>query len=129
MTDKDISFKYYGWWRIIETSQWDQDHIDIIGSAPISFTGYDDRPGMFGLLDRVNCKVKKTGLFFTWKRAWEYDPVSGTGSVKLCKDGRLAGRIKIKEGDESTLITERAEEPEEPIPDPPSYRHKWRCRW
>ena len=129
MTDRDIPFEYYGWWRIIETSQWDNGDIDIIGKALISITGDDDRLRMSVLLAYVNCKVTKTGVSFTWKGAWEYDPVSGTGSVKLQKDGRLSGRIKIKNGDESTFIAERAEEPEEPIPDPPCYRDKWRRRW
>lgn len=69
---------------------------NIIGKALISITGDDDRLRMFVLLAHVNCKVTKTGVSFTWKGAWEYDPISGTGSVKLRKDGRLSGRIKIK---------------------------------
>ena len=103
--------------------------IDIIGKALISITGDDDRLRMFVLLAYVNCKVTKTGVSFIWKGAWEYDPISGTGSVKLRKDGHLSGRIKIKNGDESTFIAERAEEPEEPLPDPPSYRDKWLRKW
>jgi hypothetical protein len=129
MADADIPPEYYGWWRIIETSQWDNDDIDIIGTALISLTGYDDMLRMFVLLAHVNCKPTKRGVSFTWQGAWEYDPVSGTGSVRLRKDGRLAGRIRIKDGDESTFAAERAEQPDEPIPDPPSYRDKWRRRW
>jgi len=129
MTDKEIPEEYYGWWRIIETSQWDNGDIDIIGAALISLKGYDDRLRMFVLIAHVDCKPTKTGVSFTWKGAWEYDPVSGTGNVRLRKDGRLAGRIRIKDGDESSFIAERAEEPDEPIPDPPSYRDKWRRRW
>ena len=129
MANKDIPQEYYGWWRIIDTSQWAKKYIDTLGTALISLTGYDDRLRMFALLARVNCKTTKTGVSFTWRGAWEYDPVSGTGSVKLLKNGRLSGRIKIKNSDESTFIAERAEEPEEPIPDPPSYRDKWRRRW
>ena len=129
MADKDIPYEYYGWWRIIETSQWTNDHIDIIGTALISLTGYDDRLRMFALLAHVNSRPTKTGVSFTWEGAWEYDQVSGTGSVRLRKDGRLAGRIRIKGGDESTFIAERAEEPDEPIPEPPNYRDKWRRRW
>ncbi len=128
MVDREIPYEYYGWWRIIETSQWVNDDIDIIGPALISLTGYDDRLRMFVLLARVSCKPTKMGVSFTWEGAWEYDPVSGTGSVKLRKDGRLTGRIKIRDGDESSFIAERAEEPEDPIPDPPSYRDKW-GRW
>jgi hypothetical protein len=48
--------------------------------------------------------------------------------VRLGKDGKLHGRIKIKGGDESTFVAERAAEPAEPIPSPPSYRDKWRPR-
>jgi len=129
MTDVDIPPEYYGWWRIIKTSQWDSDGIDIMGTALISLTGYDDMLRMFVLLAYVDCKPTKTGVSFTWQGAWEYDPVSGTGSVRLRKDGRLAGRIRIKDGDESTFVAERAEQPDEPIPDPPSYRDKLRRRW
>jgi hypothetical protein len=129
MEERGIPSKYYGWWRIIETSQWDNDDIDIIGKAMISITGHEDRLRMFVLLAYVNCKVTKTGISFTWKGAWEYDPVSGTGSVKLRKDGHLSGRIKLKNGDESSFIAERAEEPEEPISDPPSFRDKWCRSW
>jgi len=129
MTDKDIPPEYYGWWRIIETSQWDSDHIDMIGTALLSLTGYDDQLRMFALLAHLNCRPTKTGISFTWKGAWEYDPVSGTGSVKLRKDGFLTGKIRIKDGDESNFIAERAKEPDEPIPEPPSYGDKWCRRW
>jgi hypothetical protein len=53
MIDRDIPFEYYGWWRIIETSQWDNDNIDIIGKALISITGDDDRLRMFVLLMEI----------------------------------------------------------------------------
>ncbi len=129
MTDKNIPHEYYGWWRIIETSQWDDDHIDMSGTAIISLTGYDDRLRMFTLLAHVNCRPTKTGVSFTWKGAWEYDPVSGTGSVRLRKDGLLSGKIRIKNGDESNFIAEKAEEPDEHIQEPPSYGNKWGRRW
>ncbi len=60
--------------------------------------------------------------------AREYDHLSDTGNVKLSRDGRLHGRVKIKDGDESTFIAERAGEPAVPVPDPPSYRDKWGSR-
>ena len=84
---------------------------------------------MFVLLAHLNCTPTKAGLTFTWNGVWEYDPVSGTGSVRLRKDGRLAGRIKIKDGDESTFVAERVDAPADHIPDPPRYRDKWRRRW
>ena len=128
MVEKDIPPEYYGWWRIIETSQWDDNSLDLIGTALISITGYDDRLRIFALLAYVNCWPTKTGVSLKFQGAWEYNPVSGTGSVKLRKDGLLTGKIKIKDGDESTFIAERTEEPCESIPSPPRYRHKWRRR-
>ncbi len=128
MEKEDIPYKYYGWWRIIETSQWANAGIDSIGAALISLTGHDDRLRMYTLLAHVNCKPTKKGVSFTWQGAWEYDPVSGSGCVRLRKDGRLVGRIRIKSGDDSTFIAEKAEEPNESIPEPPSYRDKWRRR-
>ena len=44
--------------------------------------------------------------------------------MRLRKDGSLSGWIRIEDGDESTFTAERADEPDEPIPDPPSYRDK-----
>ncbi len=55
--------------------------------------------------------------------------MSGTGHVKLGKDGRLRGKLRIKDGDRSDFIAERAEESDEPISPPPSYRDKRRRRW
>ncbi len=129
MTDGQIPHEYHGWWRILETSQWVNDDIDICGTALLSLTGLGDRLRMFVLLATVDCKATKTGISFTWEGAWEFDQVSGTGSVKLGKDGRLNGKFRIKNGDDSTFIAERTEAPKEPIPNPPSYRDKWRRRW
>jgi hypothetical protein len=84
---------------------------------------------MHCLLAYVNCKPTKTGVSFTWEGAWEYDQMSGTGRVTLGKDGRLKGTFRIKAGDSSSFVAVRAEEPDEPIPPPPSYRDKWRRRW
>ena len=128
MERDEIPDAYRGWWRITETTTWMTEDLDAIGTALISFTGSDDRLRMLYLLATINCKATKTGVSFTWKGAWEFDQMSGTGSVKLGKDGKLNGVFRIKHGDESTFVAERADEPIEPIPDPPSYRDKWRRR-
>jgi hypothetical protein len=40
---KPIQSDYRGWWRIVETSQWVNEGLDILGPALISLTGYGDR--------------------------------------------------------------------------------------
>jgi hypothetical protein len=116
-----------GWWRIVETSTWSSKRLDVLGPALLSLTGYGDRLRMHALLAEVNARATQSGVSFTWTGAWEFDPVSGSGRATLGRDGRLHG--KIKDGDESDFVAVRAEEPEVPIADPPSYRDKWRRRW
>lgn len=125
---ESLPSEYQGWWRIIDTSQWVNEGLDLLGPAMLSLTGGDDRLRMHALLAYVECRPTKFGVSFTWQGAWEFDPVSGSGRVVLGKDGRLRGSIRIKDSDSSTFIAERADEPDEPIPTPPSYRDKWR-RW
>jgi hypothetical protein len=129
MTDTTIPPDYHGWWRIVETGTWVNDYLEDLGPALLSLTGDDDRLRMHCLLAYVDARPTKSGVSFSWRGAWEFDPVSGTGNVKLGKDGRLRGKIKIRNGDDSTFLAVRAEPPDEPIEDPPSYRDKWRRRW
>ncbi len=84
---------------------------------------------MFVLLAHVQATPTKTGVSFTWQGAWEFDQLTGSGSVKLGKDGKLKGTFRIKDGDSSSFIAERADAPDQPIQEPPSYREKWRRRW
>lgn len=128
-THDAIPSESLGWWRITETSQWSSELLDTLGPAVLSLTGHADRLRMHCLLAYVNCKPTKSGVSFTWEGAWEYDPMSGSGRVRLRKDGRLVGSIRIKDGDSSTFVAVRTEEPAEPIERPPSYRDKWRKRW
>jgi len=124
-----IPSEYRGWWRIVDTSQWVNDDLDLLGPALISLTGTGDRLRMHVLLAYVNCKPTKSGVSFTWEGAWEFDQMSGSGRVTLRKDGRLRGVIRINDGDSSQFIAERSVEPDVPIQEPPSYRDKWRRRW
>jgi hypothetical protein len=129
MLHGSIPPEYAGWWRIRETSAWGTEALDMLGPAIISFgTEYGDRLRVIAILAHVNARFVRNGVSFTWEGASEYDPISGTGRARLDKDRRLKGTIRITDGDESTFVAERTGEPSAPIPDPPSYRDKWR-RW
>lgn len=129
MPHDSIPLEYAGWWRITETSSWGAKHLDMLGTALISFgTGRGDRLRVIAILADVNARFVRNGVSFTWSGASEFDPITGTGRARLGKDGRLKGTLVITGGDKSTFLAERSEEPSEPIPDPPSYHEKWR-RW
>lgn len=125
MTQGMLDPELEGWWRITETSQWANKYLDLLGPALLSLTGDGDRLRMHCLLAYVDVRPTKTGASFTWEGAWEYDPMTGSGIVKLARDGSLRGRLKIHRGDESDFVAVRTGEPGAPIPDPPSYRDKW----
>ena len=124
----DIPDELRGWWRIVETSQWMDDGLDDLGPALISFTGRDDRLRMQCLIADIRARPTATGVAFTWTGAWEWDPMSGDGDARIGEGGRLTGTLSIRDGDHSTFTAVRADQPDEPIPDPPSYRDKWRGR-
>jgi hypothetical protein len=52
----EFTHEYRGWWRIIETSQWVNDGLDILGPALLSLTGYGDRLRMHALLAYIKMK-------------------------------------------------------------------------
>jgi hypothetical protein len=60
MSSDELHPDLYGWWRITETSQWDDDDL---GTAVISITGHDDRLRMPHLL--VVRADQRGGLGFT----------------------------------------------------------------
>ena len=93
-----------------------------------SITGRNDRLRMHHLLADLTFEPTKLGASFSWEGAWENQQMTGTGSVKLSKDGTLRGKLAIRDGEASTFRARKAAEPAVPIPDPPSYWFNWRGR-
>ncbi len=56
MATNEVHADLYGWWRIIETSQWLNKHLDDLGPALISITGHADRLRNELGLDRAKAK-------------------------------------------------------------------------
>jgi hypothetical protein len=67
MSSEDLESDLRGWWRITETSQWENERLDDLGPAMIPITGYGDRLRMLCLLAYVNFKPTKGGASFTWE--------------------------------------------------------------
>lgn len=115
-----------GWWRITETEVWGEDVLGLLGPAMISFEGRGGRLRVLAILAYLECKPTKTGVSFTWEGSQELDPISGTGTARVCKDGLLPGTFRMKNGDTSRFVAERAEAPVEPIGEPRVYeRRRW----
>jgi hypothetical protein len=59
----------HGWWRIVETSQWNKKGLDRIGPALLSITGWADRLRMHCLLAYVKIEPTEVSGSFTWEGA------------------------------------------------------------
>ena len=113
-----------GWWRITETEVWADDVLDLLGPAMISFEGCGGRLRVLAILACLECKPTKTGVSFTWEGSSELDPISGTGTARVCRDGLLRGTLRIDHGDKSRFVAESEEAPVEPIGEPRVYERR-----
>ncbi|MFN3201096.1 MAG: hypothetical protein ACE366_22035 [Bradymonadia bacterium] len=105
-----------GWWRIVETSAWVDDDLDLLGPALISFTGAEDQLRMHYLVAQVQVTATwKDGLSFNWNGAWECEQVQGEGEVRLVNEGRIEVDFEIEDGDESAFVAVRAKAPVQTI--------------
>lgn len=125
MSTGDLDPELIGWWRITHTSQWVDDGLDLLGPALLSVAGHGGRLRMHCLLATVDFRPTKAGASFTWQGAWECEQMTGTGSLKIGRDGQLRGRLKIRDGDESAFTAERSTELGHSISDPPDDGDKW----
>jgi hypothetical protein len=124
----EIPDQYFGWWRFTETDTWPSDGIEALGPAVFSLTDRDDRLRMHYLIAELAAAGTSDGVVFAWIGAWEYDRMSGSGYVRLRGDGRLEGELISPHMDSSRFIAEPTDDPEEMIPDSPSYHDKCK-RW
>ena len=100
-----------GRWRIVETGMWDQDALDLVVPAHITF----DRQGLgemqliavgasidYRLEDRNGVLVVE----FSWSGFDEMDPTSGRAWASVEGD-TMQGKLFIHQGDESSFIAKR----------------------
>jgi hypothetical protein len=104
--------KFSGYWHITEMSNWDEDYFNMEVQAYIEIDGSSGE-FQFGLvhghLDGEIVKNGETERFeFTWDGNDECDEASGSGWLKFKNKNALERRIKLHQGDSSTLVAKRA---------------------
>lgn len=100
-----------GKWRIVEAEMWDQEALDLVVPAYITF-GRDGLGEMqlIAIGASIDYQVlERDGeayVEFSWAGFDEGDSVSGRGWAAL-RSGRLEGKLFIHQGDESAFVAER----------------------
>ena len=105
--DQDIR----GRWRIVESETWDQDALDLVGEAHITF-GTDNMGDMELICIRaaIDYRVERCDgqhiVEFSFDGFDEMDPISGRGRGRITGD-ELIGKLFIHQGDESEFLARR----------------------
>ena len=101
-----------GPWRIVEMELWDQDFLDLVTPAHITFEEEGHGAFAFGYVQGwTDCRFgTENGLplvEFSWEGSDEMDPVNGRGWAVLTKDNQLEGRLFFHAGDDSDFCAHR----------------------
>ncbi len=104
---------FAGWWRIVEMDVWDNDFLDLVAEAHLTFRGKSDGEIAFGALKgfldvRYGTRDGSACAEFSWEGHDESDPSCGRGWVVIDTAGRLVGHFYIHNGDDSGFLCERA---------------------
>jgi hypothetical protein len=99
---------FLGRWRIVETEVWDQDALDLVVPAHITFgrdgLGEMEFIAVGGSVDyRVVTRQGEPHVEFSWSGYDDSDSASGRGWARL--DGtKLSGEIFFHQGDDTTFV-------------------------
>ena len=100
-------------WRIVEMDVWDNDFLDLIEEAHLTFKGAADGEIAFGALKgfldvRYGARDGSACAEFSWEGHDENDPACGRGWAVFGTAGRLVGHFYIHNADDSGFVCERA---------------------
>ena len=102
---------FAGRWRIAEADAWDNDDLDLVETAHITFEG--DHGGSFafvavtGQLDvRYGSRDGSACAEFSWEGFKDAAPASGRGWVALGTAGRPVGHIFTHNSEDSGFVAE-----------------------
>ena len=102
---------FAGRWRIVEMDVWDNDFLDLVEPAHLTFereTGGEIAFGALkGLLDvRYGARDGAACAEFSWEGYDDNDPACGRGWVTIGTAGRLVGHFFLHQGDDSGFVCE-----------------------
>ena len=101
-----------GRWRIVAMDNWDDDFLDLVEEAHITFHGTADGEVAFGALKgfldvRYGARNDSASAEFSCEGLDDNHPASGRGWATLGTADRLIGHIYIHNGEESGFVCER----------------------
>ncbi len=99
-----------GRWRIVETEMWDQDALDLVVPAHITFgrNGLGEMQ-LIAIGASIDYRVEERGTLdveFSWSGFDEMDPSSGRGRATIDGD-TMHGKLFIHQGDQSSFVATR----------------------
>jgi len=108
-----IAKAFAGRWRIVEMDAWDNDFLDLVDEAHLTFKGAADGEIGFGALKgfldvRYAARDGSACAEFSWEGHDESDPACGRGWAMIGTAGRLVGHFYIHNADDSGFVCVRA---------------------
>lgn len=102
---------FAGRWRIVEMDVWDNDVLDLVEQAHLTFEGPADGEIAFGALKgfldvRYGARDGAACAEFSWQGYDDNDPACGRGWVMIGTAGRLVGHFFIHNADNSGFVCE-----------------------
>jgi len=101
-----------GRWRIVETGVWDQEDLDLVVPAHITFehNGLGEMQ-LIAIGASIDYRVEKQDgvpiVEFSWSGFDEMDPSTGRGRATI-EGNTMRGKLFIHHGDESSFVAKRA---------------------
>ncbi|HEV2364243.1 MAG TPA: hypothetical protein VGS12_08620 [Caulobacteraceae bacterium] len=99
---------FAGRWRITEMDVWDNDYLDLVEPAHITFTSDHDGEFVFGTVQGwLDVRYGAACAEFSWEGDNDDDPGNGRGWAAMGTAGRLVGHLFIHGSDDSGFVGER----------------------
>ena len=103
---------FAGRWRIVEMDVWDNDVLDEVEEAHITFQAGSDGEITFGALNaeldvRYGSRDGSACAEFSWQGSDDGDDTCGRGWAMIEPAGGLVGHFYIHKGDDSAFVCQR----------------------